>query len=54
MNDNIKNQSPEITDLNVTDLDVQELEQRLELSVAGSGAETDAWICEGVNIEQSV
>jgi hypothetical protein len=54
MNDNMKNQSQEIdevTNLNVTDLDVQELEHRLELATATGASEDAVWIC-GVNGEQ--
>jgi hypothetical protein len=54
MDDNTKNQSleiDEVTNLNASDLDVQELENRLELAAA-TGSETDAvWSCNGQNVE---
>lgn len=41
---------PEVVHLNLTDLDVQELEQRLELASAAPAADCWANAC-GVNVE---
>lgn len=54
MNDNMENQSQEIdevTNLNVADLDVQELENRLELAAITGQTEDSAWVCNGTNVE---
>jgi len=41
MDDKTKNIQPEIENLNLDEIDVEELEKRLELAAAA----TDVWIC---------
>jgi len=48
MDDKTKNIQPEIENLNLDEIDVEELEKRLELAVAT----TSAWLC-GANCDQA-